>query len=96
MPRRTVTAPLVEALFDEVIRSGDDPEVAAFVKRFLRFAEQDRRYARGAGPAPEPCPPLVSSRPTEEVFRMVDDIEERYANAYYDRFPSGEPLSVAS
>lgn len=97
--RRPITPPLDEKLFDEVVQSLQrpeivtHPEIVAFVRRFLQFAEEDRQYARGVGPVPRPCEPLTTKLPSEQVVSLLDDLEERYEAAYYQKHP--EPRQSA-
>jgi hypothetical protein len=79
---------LDENLFDMVVAlSPHDPEAVSFVRRFLRWAEEQRKYVRNQGPPPGECAPVVSPRSKDDIQREMLEIETSYERVYYALHP---------
>jgi len=79
-----------EALFDAVIaeRTGDDPQVVAFARRFLKWVDQNSAFAQGRRKAlPEPCEPLTSDRLESVLHAELEAILSAYKQAYSELHP---------
>lgn len=91
VPQQTAIPPLDEELFDAVAaQSPHDPAVVSFVRRFLRFAEADRKNARRQGPPPQDGEPLISERSEQDLLREMFELETSYRRAYYDQYSSAQ------